>query len=105
MLLIARAKPGEEGLALVRFAIAIGILGIKNFGRRADDHALPPRDDAIGKVEAIKKHSRFVVMPRVVGVFEETHDSAWLAFAIQSERVIDHLDDPKLAIRAPLESD
>ena len=36
MLLIAFAKSAEKSFAQIRFAIAVGVLGVKNFGSGAD---------------------------------------------------------------------
>ena len=56
MLLIAFNEAREKRFTNVRFAVAIGVLGVKNFGRSADDDSFSPRNDSIRKIQAIEEH-------------------------------------------------
>ena len=88
----------------IGFAIVVGVFSVENFRSSADDNALTPRDDACREIHTFEEDGRFVVAAITIGIFEKTNDSAGLAFAIDSERVIAHLDHPQLAVCAPIES-
>ena len=105
MLLVALSETGEERLAHVGFAVAVGVFGIKDLRRSADDHAVAPWHDASRKIHSFQKDSRFVVAAIAISIFQKPHDSPSPAFAVHSQRVIAHLDHPQFAISAPLEGD
>src|ERR1051326_8257300 len=105
MLLVAFAKTGEKSHPFVRFAIAVGVLRIKDFWRGADDDALAPGDYAGGEVQSFEKHGGLVVDAILIGVFQNTDDAAGFAFAVHAERIVAHLHYPQLSIGAPLEGD
>src|SRR5208283_5500241 len=91
VLLVPLAKPGEEKLAMVGLAVAVAVLGVEDVRGRGDEHPAAPGHHAGGKRQAVQERGRLVVDAITVGVFQEPHDAAGLALAIDSERIIPHL--------------
>ena len=105
VLLVPWPESCEEHVATVGLAIAVGVLGIEDVRRAGDDDPFPPRNQAGGEAEAVEERGRFVVATVAVGVFQDPDNPAELPFVVDSERVVTHLDDPELAVGAPVEGD
>src|SRR6267154_1969985 len=105
MLLVPLAKSGEKEFAHIGLPIAIGVLGIKNVGCRADQHASGPRQYPIRKPQSLKKDCGLVIATITVGVLQDAHLTTRFAFTIHSQRVIPHFHYPQLPICAPVKSD
>ena len=105
MLLIALVETDENRFAHVGLAVTIGVCGVKNFRRGADEHALAPDHDAVREIDVLQKHRRFVVTAVAVGVFQIFDDAARFAMAVQAKGIVAHLDDPEFSIRSPVKGD
>ena len=105
VLLVALGEPGEEDLAMVGLAVAVAILGVEDVGRRGDEHAVPPGHEAGGKRQAVEERRRLVVAAVAVRVLEEPDHAAGLALAVDAQGIVAHLDDPELAVGAPVQRD
>ena len=58
-----------------------------------------------GKAESVEECRLLVVDSVAVLVFEVPDDTAGFPLAIESQRIITHLDDPELAVGPPVEGD
>ena len=105
VLLVPFTESAEEGALEVGFPVAVRVFGVDDFGGGADNHALPPRHHAGREIEPGKKQGRFVVPPVAVRVLQKPHVPARLPLSVDTHRIIPHLDDPELSVRAPLERD
>ena len=129
MLLVAFVESDEERLAHIRLAVGVGVLGVENLRRSADEHAFTPDHDAIREIHILQKHSRFVVAAVPIGVFQILDDASrfvaadpgrWLGGRAgvipppglgacgrvrNAEWIIPHLDHPELPVRPPVERD
>ena len=127
MLLVALDESCEERPALVRLAVAVGVLSVKNFRRGGDQDTITPRENAGGKIQVVQEHGGLVIAAVAVGVFQHFDSTARHVaapfrrredfFATRrprgrsragrrfhaTERVIEHIDDPEPAIGAPVE--
>src|SRR5438105_11259539 len=61
MLLVPLTKAGEQDDLLVRLAVAVGVLGVKDIGRAGDDHTSAPGGDAGRIAEVVEKDGCLVV--------------------------------------------
>ena len=68
VLLVPLRKAGEERLAEVGPAVAVGVFRIEDFGGAGDEHALPPRQHTGGKPKAVEEQGGGVVAAVAVGV-------------------------------------
>ena len=59
----------------------------------------------VGKPRSVEKRRLLVVSAVAVSVFQKPDDAAGFAFAVDTQRVVAHLDDPELAVGPPLEGD
>ena len=105
VLLVPLAEAREEDLAVVGLAVAVAVLGVEDVGRAGDEHAVAPGHDAGRERQAVEEVGRLVVPAVAVGVFEDPDDAPRLPLAVDAERVVAHLDDPELAVGAPVEGD
>ena len=127
MLLVAFVESDEERLAHIRLAIGVGVLGVENLRRSADEHAFTPDHDAIREIHIFQKHSCFVIAAIPIGVFQILDDASRFVAAHlgrwfggraglipppgvgargrvrNAEWIIPHLDHPELPVRAPVE--
>src|SRR5438128_11693793 len=70
MLLISWIETSDDRFAQIGPAIAVGVFGIKNFRRGADEHAFAPDHDAVRERDVRQKHSRFSVTAVTIGVLQ-----------------------------------
>src|SRR5439155_6306158 len=103
VLLVAFSKAGEQFLDLVRLSIPVFIFTVENIGRRTDQNSIAPGHETGGKIHVLHKHGGFVIAAIAICILEHADCPAWFTAAIDSERIIAHLDNPKSAVRAPIE--
>ena len=103
-MLIALQKAGEELLLDVRLARRCRILEEQNVGGGGDDAPATPTENAVRKIQALRKKGGLVVVPVALGVFENPHASTRLALAVHPQRVIRHLHHPKSPPLVPVKS-
>src|SRR5439155_16210616 len=75
MLLIALPEARQQRVLRISFPIAIGVFGVKNFRSGAHNHSIAPGHNAVGKIDAFKKHSCLVVATVTVGIFQILDDT------------------------------
>ena len=117
MLRIASGEAGVPGLALVAFAIAIGVLGVEDVGDVGDEDAVLPGRESGGMFQAVEEEGGLIVHAVAIGVFEDFHaaclqlrnlllsDAAVLGFFAGGKRVVAHFHDPHAALRIPVDED
>ena len=76
MLLVAFIETDEERLAHICPAVGVGVLGVENLRRSADEHSFAPGHDSIGEIHILQKHGRLVEAPVAIGVFEIFDDAS-----------------------------
>src|SRR5205807_2229827 len=83
MLLIALLEAGEQDDLLVRLAVAVGVLGIKDFGSAGDNDALAPGSDA-GRIAEVVEEDGGLVIGTVArpGFLQEFDPATELVLAI-----------------------
>ena len=102
VLLVPLIESGQNRLAQVRFAVAVGVFGVEYFRGGADQHPFSPDHDPVREIDLLQKDRRLVVASVAVGVLEILDDAARFAAPIDSQRIIAHLDNPEFAVRSPV---
>ena len=102
-LLVAFVESREQCLANVRFAVAVGVLGVEQYRCGCHQHAFSPRHHSGGKRKAVEKDGRFVIAAVAVAVGHQPHAAAVFAFVVHPYRVVGHLRDPQFTVRSPVE--
>ena len=100
---VAGIEAGEDHFADVGLAVAVGVLGVNDVGRRADQHPLLPHGDAVGKVDVVEKDGRLVELAVAVRAFEQPHAPSWLIVPFDAVRIVVHLGHPELAVRPKID--
>ena len=103
VLLVALAKAAEEHAGFVGLAVAVCVACKQDVRSGADEDAVAPRHHAVGERKAIEKNGGVVVVPIAIAILQPADAPAVLAFAVESKRVVSHLDNPKPPVRIPLE--
>src|SRR5262249_14504434 len=99
------AETSEEHLLLVRLAVTIGVLGVKNVRGASDQHAFAPGHDAGWIFESVETDGGLVVLAVAFSALQALDPAARLPLVVETERIVNHLDDPELAIGSPVERD
>ncbi len=104
-LVVVRLEAGEELADHVGPTVAVGVLGVEDVRRGADQRALAPRQHAGGKRQAVEKERGTV--ERAVGprAGEKLYAAAGLPVAIRTHWVVGHLDHPQFAVSAKVDRD
>ena len=113
-LIVLRRETCEQFRHHIGLAVAVGVLGVDDVRRGADEHTLAPRRDAGGEGKALEENGRLVVFAVAVQVFQKFYAPARPVAADvrrrrpafpppclggyrrfwQAHRVIAHFDDP-----------
>ena len=105
VLLVALGEAGEERLAHVGAAGTGRVFGVEDLRSTGDNHALAPGHHTGREGKVVEEDRRLDILAVAVGVFKILDDAARLAFAVHAERIVGHLHDPELAVRAPGKGD
>ena len=105
MLLVPFDEAGEQHFAMVGLAVAVAVLGVEDVRGARDQDTLSPGHHAGREAEPVEERRLLVIPAVAVGIFQESDHAAGLALAVDAQRIIAHLDDPELAVGAPIEGD
>ena len=95
---ILDAEAGEEFFYDVRFAVAVGVFGVKQIGRGGDEDALSPDGDAERLGDFVEKDGAGFERAVAVAVFEEADASDGRALFAVLAAVVARLGDPNFAV-------
>jgi hypothetical protein len=96
------AEAGEDGLAHVGLAVAVGVLEVEDVGGGPDEHAAVVAEDGRGPGELVGVDGALVEPPVAVGVFEQADGAEVLGGLFG---VVDHLDDEHPAVLVEVDRD
>ena len=89
---VVAAEAGDDDLALVGLAVAVGVLQEENVGRVGDPHAAVADGDARGNVQSVGEDGELVDLAVAVGVFQDL--DAVAARPGRVPRIFEALGDP-----------
>ena len=104
-LIVGGGETRKQRAPDVRAPVAVGVLGVKDVRRGADQDAFPPSSDAGRERQAVEEHRPLVGEPIAVDVLQKNDPAARLVAAAEAQRIIVHLDDPRFAVRAEVDRD
>ena len=105
VLRVSLGEAVEQDRPAVRLAVAIGVLGVKDFGHAGDDHAILPARQAGGIGKVVEEDRDLIVDAIATGGFEDFHPTAADFSVVLVEGVVGHLDDPHSATGVPVDVD
>ena len=98
---VARAEPGEERLALVGLAVAVGVLQEEHVRGLRDDQAAVDVAEARRDAQVLGEDGLLVGLAVAVGVLDDRDPVAALALRLHLVRVVDRLGDVQAAEVVP----
>ena len=105
VLRVSLGEAVEQDRPAVRLAVAIGVLGIKDFGHAGDDHAILPARQASGVGKVVEEDRDLIVDAIATGGLEDFYATTADFSVALVEGVVGHLDDPHSAAGIPVDVD
>ena len=103
-LIVVRGKAAEEFLDDVGSAVAVGIFGVQNIGRGADQHAACATTvTPVGNGMSSRKTVRLVVAAVAIAVGQHPYAAARLKISLAAGRIVVHLRDPQPPVGAEVD--